>query len=74
MRTAFCILIFLLSTIGQAASYDVDSAYRRLDEAIRQSPQFVQKKQDKIGQLISMLATSSDNTMRFQLSHQLYEQ
>lgn len=74
MRTAFCILIFLLSTIGQAASFDVDSAYRQLDEAIRQSPQFVQKKQDKIGQLISMLATSSDNTMRFQLSHQLYEQ
>ena len=76
MKRTFYTLLLLLVTASPsfAQQVDIDSALLCLDRAIKQSPQFVQEKQQTIDRLTAKLDAATDTRARFRLSHELFEE
>ena len=74
-RLFYTLIISLLACLHlQAQTVDLDSALTELDRAIKQSPEFVAKKQETIDHLTARLAAATDDRTRFRLSHDLFDE
>ena len=74
-RLFYTLIISLLACLNvQAQTVDLDSALTELDRAIKQSPEFVAKKQETIDHLTARLAAATDDRTRFRLSHDLFDE
>ena len=82
MRTILCVLLAMMFSSANAAlpspqntrEVDLDSLYRQLDQAIRQSPTFVAEKEETIGRLMEKLRESTHGNTQLRCLHDLYDE
>ncbi len=69
-----CLLCLLLPTISPAKDIRLDSLFTLIDQAIDNSEQYINVKEQRISLLRSELRRASDNRGRYDLSYRLYEE
>ena len=69
-----CLLTLLMSVVSLYVFADNEELYRSLDEAIVQAPDFVKKREQRIGVIKQRLQKVADDEERYQLTYSLFNE